>query len=218
MPLTFSFGEAAQLVRYGKFTVLHFSLDIPASEAVVISPPYPFFKSRPAVEAVYEIRYSYVVFTERYNFGDTSRPDKVYYELHQFGWPFPKGMSVPEYREGYYCGNRINLSNLENHCTHIFSGRDIHIKLWNATGNAPEDVYFDISVWYYAFHKKYVEKVYDILFKQWDLTQRIIDLLAENKLLMNEFLDWEYKKAGAELGVIPKDIIEDILKKKTRRD
>ena len=155
-----------------------FSLEIPKEDAVTVSPPYPYTENPPAAEPVYYIKEGWSVLTERFNWGGTSRPNKVYYELHQFGNPFPIGeVHAPEYYEGYYCGGKIKDSNVDNRCTHIYAADSIHVKLWNCTGASPEDVWVDFTVWYYTFKEDYTKEVYDILQKDWRLFEDIKRLL-----------------------------------------
>ena len=181
------FGEAIELLRYGKFRLLAFQVQIPASEALVIEPPYPYFKAPPAVETIFESRYDYINLAYFYHWGETSRQldgtkPKVYYEIHHFGDPFKevKLIQTPEYREGYYRGNHIRKSDLENSCI-IFYNKKINIKLWNATGADPEDVFVEFTMFYYNFHEKYFPQVFDILKRNWNLLSEIRDLLKKEK-------------------------------------
>jgi len=197
MPIQFDPGKALELLRYGKFTLLHFSLEIPSTEAVEVTGPYPFTEYPPAAEPVYHITPGYRVLTERFNWGGTSRPNKVYYELHQFGRPFPPEIEAPEYAQGYYCGAKITDSNVENRCTHIFASKNIHVKLWNCTGASPEDVWVDFTVWYYTFHEDYTIEVYNILQRDWRLLEKIIDLSK--------------KKIAQEAGELPEEELRKII-------
>ncbi|GAH95138.1 unnamed protein product [marine sediment metagenome] len=185
--LGFTVGEAVELLRYGKFRLLAFQVQIPASEALKIEPPYPYFKKPPAVESIFETRYDYINLAYFYHWGETSRQldkstPKVYYEIHHSGNPFKevKLIQTPEYREGYYRGNHIRKSDLENPCI-IFYNKAINIKLWNATGDypEPEDVFVEFTLFYYNFHEKYFPQVYDILMRNWNLLGEIRDLLKE---------------------------------------
>ena len=170
MPIEFRVGEAIELLRYGKFTLLSLAGTIPAVEAVTITET-PSVKP-PAVEAVYHIVPGWIVLTERFNWGETSRPDKVYYELWQYGKTIPTA-----YQEGFYCGSMIRGSNIDNICTHIFAADRIHVKLWNATGAAPEDVYYDFTVWYYTYMAMHHDKVMAIFLKTPDTLKAILEVL-----------------------------------------
>ena len=174
MPIEFGVGEAIELLRYGKFTLLSLAGTIPAAEAVEITET-PSVKP-PAVEAVYHIIPHWLVVTERFNWGETSRPDKVYYELWQYGKIIPTA-----YEEGFYCGSMIRGSNVDNVCTHIFAAERIHVKLWNATGLSPADVYYDFTVWYYTYMEMHHDKVMEIFLKTPDTLQKILEVLTKRQ-------------------------------------
>lgn len=163
MPVVFSISKALELIKYGKFTLLSLDGGIPAAEATDITQT-PMPKDTEAVKATYEVMDNYYVITERYNWGGTSRPDSVYYEIWSHGIPGELGIRnlVEGLHSGYYCGSEITESNIDNRCTHIISGRDIEVKLWNMTDPAA-DVYYDFTVWYYQFHRDYYQDVMDIL-------------------------------------------------------
>ena len=218
--ISFQVGEAMDLLRYGKFRLLAFQVQIPASEAVTIEPPYPYFKVPPAVESIFEGRYDYINLAYFYHWGETSRQlegtlPKVYYEIHYSGDPFKdvKLIRVPEYREGYYRGNHIRKSDLENTCL-IFYNKSINIKLWNATGADPEDVFVEFTMFYYNFHEKYFPQVYDVLMRNWNLLNNIASLLGETKQIHVEYEDWIYKQAQYQMGTISKEEFEKVLKRK----
>lgn len=204
--LTFTAGECLDMIRYGKFTFLTLSVQLPKSKAVTIIPPAPYFITTPAFETVFTLRTSYLIITESYNWGSTSRPNKVYYEIHQRGWPFPAAisrMSAPEYREGFFCGSHIKECDLENQ-THLFCGEDFSLKLWNATGDkklfaVPEDVHVEFAIWFYTFHKKYFNDVFGILTRTWNLLQTIIDLTR--------------KSIAFDAGELPSSELEEIIEK-----
>jgi len=143
MTITFGFGEAIELLKYGKFTLLSLYGEIPKEDAVKIT-SIPMTEP-PAVETVYGVKEGWVILTERYNWGSTSRPNKVYYEL----WNEPAGIlkKIPMTMEnvGFYCGAKIRESNIENRCTHLLCAGKIHLKLWNCS-DPPEDVVYDFCV------------------------------------------------------------------------
>jgi len=170
MPVTFSVGEVLELIKYGKFTLLGLYGEIPAEDATPIT-SIPMTKP-PAVEAVYHIKPGWLVVTERYNWGETSRPNKVYYEI----WNDPGPLEVISENQGFYCGGKIRESNIDNRSTHILSGGKVHIKLWNCS-DPPEDVVYSFTVWYYAYLAKYHDKVLKTFRRVPDALDRIIELL-----------------------------------------
>ncbi len=199
--LTFTAGECLDMIRYGKFTLLTFSVQIPKEEAVTIVPPYPYFLTPAAVEARYSLRTNYLVITSSYNWGNTSRPNKVYYEIHQFGWPFPAGisrMAAPEYKEGFLCGTHIKECDIDNQ-SHLFCAEDFRVLLWNATGEEPEDIYVEFAIWFYTYHKKYFHEVFNILTRNWNLMQTLIGLMRRNIMF--------------QAGKLPDEELNDIIAK-----
>lgn len=104
----------------------------------------------------------YRIFTERFDWGGTDVPNKVYYEL----W----------YDKGYYCGANVRESNIKNRSTHLFAAEFIDIKLWNIT-DPSADVYVDFTVWYYTYLAKHEDKVRAVLLKTPTLLTEIVKLL-----------------------------------------
>ena len=150
MPFQFTFAEGIELLKYGRFTLL--SMDGTIPEEV----------TEPVVARCHVVA-GWKILTERFNWGGTDIPDKVYYEL----W----------YEKGFYCGSNIRQSNLENRCTHLFAASFIDVKLWNISSPSVT-VYYDFTVWYYTYMTKYEKEVRDILFK----TPRLLEnILAELK-------------------------------------
>ena len=173
MPIEFGVGEAIELLKCGKFTLLSLSGTIPAAEAVdIVSTPMPRAVP-PSVEAIYHIEPGFVVLTERFNWGETTRPDKVYYELWQYGGG--RYFKTP-YAEGFYCGSKIRGSNVDNVCTHIFAGERIHVRLWNCSSPA-EDVYYDFTVWYFTYPGGLHGEVLEILLRETNLLSACLEEL-----------------------------------------
>lgn len=182
---------------------------ISAADATTI-PKTPMPEDSEAVKATYEIKDGWGVLTERFNWGATSRPDKVYYELWQEGQPMPDYIEMPMWRHGFYCGSKIRESNIDNVCTHIFAADRIHVKLWNCSDPA-EDVYYDFCVWYYTFAEEYAEEVLEILMKDIRLLERIHDLLRAEVALRAE-------KPLKEVTVAKlQNIVEEVLEKRLPR-
>lgn len=196
-------GETIELLRYGKFRLLAFQVNIPKEDAIDVQPPYPYFKHEPAAEGTFEARYDYINLGYFYDWGETSRwnTPMVYYEIHAFGNPYKetKLIKTPEYREGYYRGNHIRRSDIENSCA-VFYNKRIEVKLWNSTGGwtTPEDVFVEFTMFYYNFHDKYFPQVFDILMRNWTLLRDIKNLL--------------YTKAGCDLGMLKPHKLEDIIR------
>lgn len=153
MPIYFTVAEAIELLRYGKFTLLSFDGTIPAG---VTAP----------AKARFHVETGYRVLTERFNWGGTEIPDKVYYEL----W----------YDKGFYCGSNIRQSNLENRSTHIFAAEFVDVLLYNVSSPSV-DVFYDCTIWYFAYLAKYHEKVMEILLKTPTLLSEIVELLKTQR-------------------------------------
>jgi len=182
LPVEFSVGEAITLLEHGKFTLLSFDGSIPSAKATTIfSTPMPV--NSEAVKTVYEIakRPDWGVLTERFNWGETSRPGKVYYELWSWGKPF--GIPTP-YGEGFYSGSKIKASQIDNISPHIFAANSIEVKLWNCSSPA-EAVYYEFTVWYYTYLLERHEKVMEILLKTPNTLEAILGELQNlSKVLM----------------------------------
>jgi len=177
MPITFGFGEAMELLQYGKFTVLSLYGEIAKEDATEIT-SIPMTEP-PAVEAVFTVKEGWVILTERYNFGETSRPDKVYYELwNEPGQAILKKIPMRQENIGFYCGAKIREANVENHCTHLLCGGKIRAKFWNCS-DPPEDVVYSLSVWYYTYRIEYHDEVMRIMRKTPTLLSEIIEVLKK---------------------------------------
>jgi len=160
MTITFGFGEAIELLKYGKFTLLSLYGEISKEDAVKIT-SIPMTEP-PAVEAVYGVKEGWVVLTERYNFGSSSRPNKVYYEIWNEPGEIRKKIPMTIENIGFYCGAKIRESNIENRCTHILCGGEIHVKFWNCS-DPPEDVVYDFACWYYTYRIRYHDEVMRVM-------------------------------------------------------
>ena len=101
----------------------------------------------------------YRIFTERFDWGATDVPNKVYYEM----W----------YDKGYYCGANVRESNIDNRSTHLFAAEFIDVKLWNIS-DPSVDVYVDFTVWYYTYLAKHEDKVRAILLRTPTLLEKIL--------------------------------------------
>jgi len=162
MPVDFTPSEVLEYLRFGKFTVLTLSGEIPASEAVEITQT-PMPVSSASVNAQYGVRVGWAVLTERYDWGDTSRPDQVYYELWNTG--VPEGLKpkkkVARFLSGYYIGGKIKAADRDNRCTHITASETVTVKLWNCS-DPPKDVWYELAVWFYTFPQEYLLDVLGI--------------------------------------------------------
>lgn len=181
MPTTNSYGEVLELWRYGLFTKGTFFFQIPKEYAVTFPGilDTPIHDIPPAVQIRFDIREDYVGLLDKFDFGDTSRPAKVYMEWYIGGWPYPAGitrMFAPEFHVGYKGGTYITKSVSTSLLPYI-TGDFATFKFWNTTGVAPEDVYFEATLFFYAFQRKYYKEVYDILMRDWVLLQKIIKLM-----------------------------------------
>lgn len=181
MPTINSYGEVLELWRYGLFTKGTFFFQIPKEYAVTFPAilDTPIHNIPPAVQIRYEIREDYIGIMDKFDFGDTSRPAKVYIEWYIGGHPYPAGvtqMFAPEFSSGYKGGTYITKSASESLLPYI-TGEFATFKFWNTTGIAPEDVYFEATIFYYTFQRKYYKEVYNILMRDWVLLQEILNLL-----------------------------------------
>jgi len=179
MPIDFTPGECLELLRYGKFTLLHISGEISSEDAGPIT-QQPMPRGSEDVKAHYPLLEEWGMLTERFNWGSTSRPNKVYYELWSEGLPDELEAEVKhdvaEKLSGYYCGAKITDSNVENRSTHIVASKSVDVKLWNCSDPA-EDVDYDFTVWYYMYRLEYFDEVLAILRRRSRLLQQTVNLL-----------------------------------------
>jgi len=162
MPVGFTPSELLEYLRLGKFTGFTMSGEIPASEAVEITQtPMPI--NSESVTNQYGIRVGWAILTQRYNWGDTSRPDRVYYELWNTG--IPEGLQpkkkVARFLSGYYIGGKIKSADRDNWCTHMIASETVTVKLWNCS-DPPKDVWYDFALWFYTFPQEYLMDVLGI--------------------------------------------------------
>lgn len=179
MPIDFTPGECLELLKYGKFTLLHISGEISSEDAGPIT-QQPMPRGSEDVKAHYPLLEEWGMLTERFNWGSTSRPNKVYYELWSEGLPEELETEVKhdvaEKLSGYYCGAKITDSNIENRSTHIVASESVDVKLWNCSDPA-EDVDYDFTVWYYMYRLEYFDEVLAILRRRSRLLQQVVNLL-----------------------------------------
>jgi len=179
MPIDFTPGECLELLKYGKFTLLHISGEISSEDAGPIT-QQPMPRGSEDVKAHYPLLEEWGMLTERFNWGGTSRPNKVYYELWSEGLPEDLEVevkhNVARKLSGYYCGAKITDSNVENRSTHIVASESVDVKLWNCSDPA-EDVNWDFTVWYYMYRLEYFDQVLAILRRRSRLLQQTVNLL-----------------------------------------
>jgi len=113
VPIDFTPGECLELLKYGKFTLLHISGEISSEDAGPIT-QQPMPRGSEDVKAHYPLLEEWDMLTERFNWGGTSRPNKVYYELWSEGLPEDLEAEVKHDVAGklsdYYCGAKITDS------------------------------------------------------------------------------------------------------------
>ena len=152
MPVVFDPAQALELLEYGDFTLLNFSLTMD---------PLASTTARLSVETDKHL------LTERFNWGSTKVPDQIYYELW---YSFQKRGVLNE----FYCGDYINESNLDNRSTHIWAADWVDVKLWN---KVKVERFVDFTVWYYAYWEKYMDNVFAILKHDWIALDKIAKYL-----------------------------------------
>lgn len=161
-PVVFTPSEVLEYLRLGKFTVFTFSGEIPASESVEITQtPMPI--NSESVASQYGIRVGWAILMERYDWGETSRPDEVYYELWNTG--IPEGLKpkkkVARFLSGYSVGGKIKSADRDSRNTHIIASETMTVKLWNCS-DPPKDVWYEFAGWLYTFPQEYLIDVLGI--------------------------------------------------------
>jgi len=169
MPVTFRPSEVLELAKYGYFTQQRvWGQSIALAKAVSIAAsdiydpegvPRPYTKAAPAGEHIINIKKGWGMIIELFDWGDTSRPDKVYYEIWHEG-----PLVIPQAVEGFHCGAFIGEANLENVSTHPVMANRLILKVWNATGASPEDVWYEFRTAYYTFNRRFYYEVYNLSF------------------------------------------------------
>lgn len=165
MTISYNVEEAIETLRYVKPTFFSFDVDIPKEDAVTIEGPFPIFSSIPSIEVTFSPTWNWAILLNSFDFGDSSRPGKIYYEIYVKGNPYDEltlpAPIAPVYRDGFFLNAFILVSNLQNNATNIFVNKELTFKIWNATGGAdPEDVYLETTFHYLAIPFEYLESVY----------------------------------------------------------
>lgn len=199
MPVTFRPSDVLSLNRYGTFTKFRLpGQTILAASAVNLATiaaataddrgvPFqkPFDPTLANIHTV-GIPSGWAVIIERFNWGGTSRPDEVYYEIHNWG-----ATVSPQAQEGFHCGGPIGQADVDNRSTHPSASERLDLKVWNCTGGAPVDVWYEFAVWYYMFDLKYLGEItalsFDALFdRQNEKLEEIVRQLKEMNQLLKE--------------------------------
>lgn len=165
MPVSFEVPDIIELNKYGWFTKWRMpGITIPASAAVSISADdtgswlNPFTRVAPYVAGDFSLRGhrgidKWGLIIERFNWGETSRPDKVYYEIWNYGV-----LVKPQEQEGFHCCGKIGFADVDNRSTHPTAVEKLVLKLWNCSSPA-EDVWVEFAIWYYLFPLDNLEKI-----------------------------------------------------------
>ncbi|MDI6903804.1 MAG: hypothetical protein QMC77_08745 [Methanocellales archaeon] len=152
MPVVFNPAQALELLEYGDFTLLNFTVTLD---------PLATITARLSVQTDKHL------LTERFSWGSTKIPDQIYYELW---YSFQKRGVLNE----FYCGDYINESNLDNRSTHIWAADWVDVKLWNKVN---VERFVDFTVWYYTYWEKNVDDVFAILKHDWNTLDKIAKYL-----------------------------------------
>jgi len=157
MPVVFEPTDVLHLDRYGQFRMWRYpGFMIPADKAVSITADDTNKWTEPFRGAPYHAKDHFPIrphlgieqwgaIIERFNWGQTSVPDMVYYELYTFG------KVLPVLIEGYYCGTKIGMADIENRSTHPVAAEKLELRFWNCSADAPRNVWIEVAVWLYWF-------------------------------------------------------------------
>jgi len=186
MPVTFAISSVLSYDQYGKFiAVSPPSFDIPASDAVSVTAddtngwlePYNRNQDK-AVDVAVPIPSGWGAVVERFNWGGTSRPDKVFYEI----WVEAGPLSPFHIEETFHCCGVITDACVDNRSTHPSSGLKITFRIWNRTaspGMTAEDVHVELAGWMYKFRLEYLDEVKRMSAeRQVDVLEEIRDRLS----------------------------------------
>lgn len=160
MPVTFRPEDVLELNRWGIFTKWRPpGMTIPAAQAITITAgetsswTAPYTVIAPAINGVFPIQAGWGAIIERFNWGHTSKPDKVFYEIHNYG-----RLISPQEQEGYHCGGPVGYADEDNRSTHPAATEKLELKLWNIS-SPPEDVWIEFATWYYTFPLIHLDKI-----------------------------------------------------------
>lgn len=202
MPVTFRPPDVMELDKYGKFIAVSLpSMTIAAADAVSITAAdaggwLGSCGLDPTIRVQLPISKGWGAVIERFNFGDTSRPDKVFYEIWVDPGPLAEYVTWEreEEVEGWYfhCCGIITNANVDNRSTHPSSAAQLDLKLWNRTaspGMVAEDVTIEFAVWFYKFKLEYLEKIQAMSFANLfgNLSDKLDEVVRQYKE-MNELL------------------------------
>ncbi|MEA1998132.1 MAG: hypothetical protein U9N61_02230 [Euryarchaeota archaeon] len=217
MVFSYNVEEAIETLRYVKPTFFSFDIDIPKEDAVTVEGPYPIFDSIPSVEVTFRPTWNWSILLTNFDFGDSSRPGKIYYEIHVKGNPYEEltlpAPAAPVFRDGFYVNAFILVSNLRNSCTTFFVDDELTFKVWNSTGADPEDVYLEATFHYIAIPFEYLQSVYApytrdsstlsdlVLLGQTQLAMEMGQLGAQNAIKTLDEIEKRTKKREVELGI-----------------
>ena len=218
MTIAYNVEEAIETLRYVKPTFFSFDIDIPKEDAVVIEGPFPVFSSIPSVEVTFKPTWNWSVLLSSFDFGDSSRPGKIYYEIYVKGNPYEEltlpAPAAPVFKDGFFTNAFILVSNLTDNFTNLFVNKELTFKIWNSTGGAdPEDVYLEATFYYFAIPFEYMEQVYKpyvrdsatlsdlVLLGQTRFAMDMGQLGAQNAIEALEDIQKRTKKREVELGI-----------------
>lgn len=198
MPVTFRPSDVLSLNRWGTFTKFRLpGQTILAGKAVSLNDiiaktlsarGLPFQKPygvAPAAAHEIPLEPGYACIIERFNWGDTSAPDKVYYEIHNWG-----RVVVPQMQEGFHCGGSIGRADTDNRSTHPTASEHLELKMWNCTLDVgAEDVYYEFAVWFYVFELVYLPEILSLSFDAlFDRQNEVLEAICQQLKEMNEHL------------------------------
>ena len=213
MTISYNVEEAIETLRYVKPTFFSFDIDIPKEDAVTIEGPYPIYSSVPSVEVTFSPTWNWSILLSSFDFGDSSRPGKIYYEIHIKGNPYEEltlpAPAAPVYRNGFYQNAFILVSNLQNDATSIFVNDELTFKMWNSSGADPEDVYLETTFQYFAIPFEWMQSIYTPLVRD-SATLNDIVVLGQTQLAM------EMGRLGARNAIETLDEIEKRTKKREK--
>lgn len=217
MTISYNVEEAIETLRYIKPTFFSFDVDIPKEDAVTIEGPFPIFSSIPSIEVTFSPTWNWAILLNSFDFGDSSRPGKIYYEIYVKGNPYDEltlpAPIAPIYRDGFFLNAFILVSNLQNNATNIFVNKELTFKVWNSTGASPEDVYLETTFHYFAIPFEYLESVYTpytrdsstlsdlVLLGQIQLAMEMGQLGESNAIETLAEIQKRTKKREVELGI-----------------
>lgn len=168
MPVTFEIPNVIMLNKYGKFiAITPPGFTIPAANAVAVEAAdtdgwlTPYNRNLDMyVSVAIPIPEGWGVVVERFNWGDSHKDARIFYEV----WQEPGQLAPYMIEEKFHCCGVLTQANEDNRSTHPSAATQVEFRIWNRSASADfpaaVDAYVELSGWVYLFR---IDCIKDIL-------------------------------------------------------